>query len=158
MEKCPLVHHPIPKLTWPQGYIGGDAFYVLYDTHPEYEYTLAVRNEDRVKPVRAQFPDEKVRIVYGTDAKSYEAVLEEESSKADIVLRRHPLATPLPHPPSLTPPPDTAESAAHIPSAEAISKGVTKADHPIYFIHLSGTGSLLWVRPLPSPFPPPPPP
>ncbi|KAK0753819.1 hypothetical protein B0T18DRAFT_453211 [Schizothecium vesticola] len=113
------------KLTYPQGYIGGDAFYVLYDTHPEYEYTLVVRNQDRVKPVRDKYPDDKVRIVYGTDEKSYEDVLEEESSKADIVLH-------------------TAESADHIPSAEAISKGVTKADHPIYYIHLSGTGILQW--------------
>lgn len=68
----------------------------MYDTHPEYEYTLAVRNEDRVKPVRAAYPDDKIRIVYGTDAKTYEAVLEEESSKADIVLRTHPHP---PHPP-----------------------------------------------------------
>ncbi|KAK1829482.1 putative nucleoside-diphosphate-sugar epimerase [Podospora conica] len=107
-------------------YIGGDAFYVLYHTHPEYEYTLAVRNESRVKPVRDKYPDtDKIRIVYGTDQKSYEAVLEEESTNADIVLH-------------------TAESADHIPSAEAISKGVTKASHPIYYIHLSGTGILQW--------------
>ena len=85
-----------------------------------------------------------MRIVYGTDEKSYEAVLEEESSKAEIVLRMSPNPS---SPQSSLTPPDTAESADHVPSAEAISKGVTKADHPIYYIHLSGTGILQWVSP-----------
>lgn len=114
---------PKVLITGVTGYIGGDAFYVLYDTHPEYEYTLVVRNEDRAKPVREKYPN--VRIVYGTADKSYTDVLEEEARKTDIVLH-------------------TAESADHAPSAEAISKGVTSADHPIHYIHLSGTGILQW--------------
>ena len=66
------------------GYIGGDALHALYTAHPEYEYTAIVRNSDKGALVAAAYP--KVRLVYGTldDA----TLLEEESAKADIVLRK----------------------------------------------------------------------
>lgn len=65
------------------GYTGGDALYSLYNKHPDWEYTAFVRDSDRAAPVAAAFP--KVRFAYGTleDA----AIIEEEASKADIVLR-----------------------------------------------------------------------
>lgn len=65
------------------GYIGGDAFYNLFKAHPEYTYTLLVRNEKKGKQVVEQYPD--VRLVYGTldDA----AVLEKEAAAADIIVR-----------------------------------------------------------------------
>lgn len=57
--------------------------YALNKAHPEYEYTALVRNSDKGAPVAAAYP--KIRLIYGTldDA----AILEEESAKADIVLR-----------------------------------------------------------------------
>ncbi len=67
----------------PTGYIGGDIFYQLYKAHPEYEYVLLVRNEERGRPVVEEYP--KVRIVYGSldDAD----VIEKEAAAADIVIR-----------------------------------------------------------------------
>jgi uncharacterized protein YbjT (DUF2867 family) len=65
------------------GYIGGDILYALADAHPEYEISALVRNSDKGAVVASKFA--KVRLVYGglDDAK----VLEEESAKADIVIR-----------------------------------------------------------------------
>ena len=65
------------------GYIGGDAFYALNKAHPEYEYTCLVRNPERGAPVAAEYP--RVRLVYGTLEDS--ELLEEESAKADVVIR-----------------------------------------------------------------------
>ena len=78
-------HLTISSSTGVTGYIGGDALYALEKAHPEYEYTALVRNSDRGAPVAAAFP--KIRLVYGTleDSK----VLEEESARADVVLRKN---------------------------------------------------------------------
>lgn len=65
------------------GYIGGDALHALYTAHPEYEYAILVRNSDKGAAVAAEYP--KVRLVYGGLDDS--ELLEEEASKADIVLR-----------------------------------------------------------------------
>lgn len=118
-------------LTGVTGYIGGDAFYALHETHPEFDYTLLVRNEDRVKPVRDKYPDtDKVRIVYGGPDASYLEVLEEEASKTDVILH-------------------AAESADDVSQATAISNGVLKSegrseDNPIFWVHICGTGILQW--------------
>lgn len=66
------------------GYIGGDVLYSLVKAHPDFEYTLLVRNEERGKPVAAAYPN--ARLVYGTldDAD----VIEKEAAAADIVVRR----------------------------------------------------------------------
>ncbi|KAI2771280.1 NAD(P)-binding protein [Daldinia loculata] len=111
-------------LTGATGYIGGDILYQLNKVHPDYEYTLLVRNEERAKPVAAAYP--KARIVYGTldDAE----VIEKEAAAADIVVH-------------------TAESADNVPSAKAIAKGLAAghtAEKPGYWIHLCGTGILTW--------------
>lgn len=65
------------------GYIGGDAFYSLYKKHPEYEYSLLVRSEERAAPVKKAYPN--VRIVVGSlhDAD----IIEKEAAAADIVVR-----------------------------------------------------------------------
>lgn len=65
------------------GYIGGDALYSLVKAHPDYEYTLLVRNEERGKPVAAAYPN--ARLVYGSldDVD----VIEKEAAAADIVIR-----------------------------------------------------------------------
>ncbi|KAK8043615.1 hypothetical protein PG993_006045 [Apiospora rasikravindrae] len=105
------------------GYIGGDAFHALYETHPDYDYTLLVRNEDRGKPVAERYP--KVRLVYG-DLDSAD-VIEKEAAAADVVVH-------------------TANSADSMPSALAIGKGLVaghSAEKPGYYIHLCGTGILM---------------
>ncbi|KAK0655669.1 hypothetical protein B0T16DRAFT_16025 [Cercophora newfieldiana] len=117
-------------LTGVTGYIGGDAFHVLKEAHPELEYTLIVRSEKRANAVREKYPDDKnVKIVVGA-ADSYTTVLEEEASKTDIILH-------------------TAESADDVPSAQAIVAGILHAKdrtatNPIVWIHLCGTGILMW--------------
>ena len=59
--------------------------HALYAAHPEYEYSILVRNSDKGAVVAAEYP--KVRLVYGGLDDS--EVLEEEASKADIVLRKN---------------------------------------------------------------------
>ncbi|KAI1392683.1 NAD(P)-binding protein [Hypoxylon trugodes] len=111
-------------LTGATGYIGGDALYSLVKAHPEYEYTLLVRNEERGKPVAAAYPN--ARLVYGTLDDS--EVIEKEAAAADIVVH-------------------TADSADNVPSARAIAKGLAaghSAEKPGYWIHLCGTGILTW--------------
>ena len=65
------------------GYIAGDALHALYSEHPEYEYACLIRSKDKAEQVKKAFPN--VRIVLGGLDDS--ALLEEEASKADIVLR-----------------------------------------------------------------------
>jgi N-acetyl-gamma-glutamylphosphate reductase len=70
------------------GYIGGDILYALDKSHPEYEVTAIVRNSDKGGPVAAAYP--KIRLVYGTleDSK----LLQDESTRADVVIRQYPYA------------------------------------------------------------------
>ncbi|KAK0730337.1 hypothetical protein B0H67DRAFT_28589 [Lasiosphaeris hirsuta] len=122
---------PKVLVTGATGYIGGDAFFALYNAHPEFEYTLVVRNEDRTKLVREKYPDtEHVKLVYGSPSASYVEVLEKEAAKTDVVLH-------------------TAESADDVPSATAISNGLLKseghsAENPVFWVHICGTGILQW--------------
>lgn len=67
------------------GYIGGDAFYVLHQAHPEYEYSALVRTQDKADKVKAKYPN--VRIVLG--GLDDDQVLRDEAAKADIVLREY---------------------------------------------------------------------
>ncbi|OLN82929.1 hypothetical protein CCHL11_08395 [Colletotrichum chlorophyti] len=106
------------------GYIGGDAFYALHEKHPDYQYSLLVRSEERAAPVKEAYPD--VRIVVGTlhDAE----VIENEAPAADVVIH-------------------TAESSDDEPSAKSIAKGLAKGhtpNKPGFWIHVSGTGILQW--------------
>jgi N-acetyl-gamma-glutamylphosphate reductase len=66
------------------GYTGGDIFHVLNAAHPDYEYSVLVRNESKAAPVKQRYPD--VRVVYGSldDSK----LLEEEAAKTDILVRK----------------------------------------------------------------------
>ena len=60
----------------------------MREAHPELEYTLVVRSEERAKAVREKYPDDKnLRLVYGA---KYTELLEEEASKTDIILRMSP--------------------------------------------------------------------
>ncbi|KAI1760525.1 NAD(P)-binding protein [Hypoxylon sp. FL1150] len=111
-------------LTGATGYIGGDALYSLVKAHPDYEYTVLVRNEERGKPVAAAYPN--VRLVYGSLDDT--EVIEKEAAAADVVVH-------------------TADSSDNMPSAKAIAKGLAAghtAEKPGYWIHLCGTGILTW--------------
>ncbi|KAK8061504.1 hypothetical protein PG994_007870 [Apiospora phragmitis] len=129
------------------GYIGGDAFYALYETHADYDYTLLVRNEERGKPVVEKYP--KVRLVYG-DLSSAD-VLEKEAAAADVVVRKLCQSSTVvvaiqAGRNNSRPCPDTADSADSMPSALAIGKGLAaghSAEQPGYYIHLCGTGILM---------------
>ncbi|CAJ2500559.1 Uu.00g034120.m01.CDS01 [Anthostomella pinea] len=115
-----------PKLflTGATGYIGGEALYFLTQAHPEYEYTLLVRDEERGKLVSRQYPD--LRLVYGT--LDDDDVIAKEAAAAEVVIH-------------------TADSSDNMPSAHAIAKGLS-AGHtdakPGYWIHVCGTGILQW--------------
>lgn len=65
------------------GYIAGDALYALHSEHRDYEYACLVRSKDKAETVKKAFPD--VRIILGGLDDS--EILEEESAKADVVLR-----------------------------------------------------------------------
>lgn len=67
--------------TGASGYVGGDALYVIYNKHPEWQYTALVRTEEKAKQLTAKFPN--ISIVYGSlDSAD---LLEEEAKKADII-------------------------------------------------------------------------
>ena len=75
-----------PKIfiTGVTGYIAGDALYALHQKHPDYEYTAFVRTQAKGDVVKKQYPN--IRIVLGGLDNS--EIIKDESSKADIVLRR----------------------------------------------------------------------
>lgn len=65
------------------GYVAGDALYALNEKHPDYEYSVLVRTQEKADTVKKAFPN--VRIVLGGNDDS--EVLKEEAAKADVVLR-----------------------------------------------------------------------
>lgn len=67
--------------------MGGDALVHMLSAHPDWDITCSVRNSDKGAKIAAVFP--QVKLVYG-DLDSAE-MLEEESSKADIVFSGLPL-------------------------------------------------------------------
>ncbi|CAG7935911.1 unnamed protein product [Penicillium olsonii] len=111
-------------LTGATGYIGGDAFYRLHQSHPEFEFALFVRSEEKANAILAKYPD--VRIVLG--ALDDSATLEREASWADIVVH-------------------TADSSDHVGSANAIAKGLVQGhtpERPGFWLHTGGAGILTY--------------
>ncbi|TEA15276.1 Uncharacterized protein C8034_v002697 [Colletotrichum sidae] len=111
-------------LTGATGCIGGDALYQIHQKHPEYEYALLIRTEDKAKKVLEQYP--KARIVLGGLDDS--DTLEREASWADVVIH-------------------TADSSDHAGAATAISKGLASghsASRPGFWLHTGGTGILTY--------------
>ncbi|KAF4967796.1 hypothetical protein FZEAL_10488 [Fusarium zealandicum] len=111
-------------LTGVTGFVGGAAFAEIHDKHPDYDYTLFVRSEERGKAVAGKYPH--VKFVYGDLAST--DVIEKAAAEADVVVH-------------------TAESADSVSAAEAIAKGLAAghtAEKPGYWIHLSGSGILTW--------------
>jgi len=77
----------VPKIfaTGATGYIGGSVLNLIIAEHPDWRYTLFVRDSDKGAKVAARWAS--VRLVYG-DWESGEEVLERESEAADVVLRK----------------------------------------------------------------------
>ncbi|KAL4900448.1 hypothetical protein BDW74DRAFT_161954 [Aspergillus multicolor] len=106
------------------GYIGGDAFHVLSQSHPDLEFSALIRTEEKAKYVRELYPN--VRVVIGELGDSEK--IEKEAAWADIVLH-------------------TADSSDHVGAANAIAKGLVSGhskDRPGYWIHTGGTGILTY--------------
>ncbi|KUI60279.1 dTDP-glucose 4,6-dehydratase [Cytospora mali] len=111
-------------LTGITGYTGGDIFHVLNEAHPDYEYSVLVRNESKAAPVKQRYPN--IRVVYGSldDSK----LLEEEAAKTDILVH-------------------TADASDHEGAAKAFTAGLAAGhskDNPAYWIHTGGTGILTY--------------
>ena len=66
------------------GYIAGDALHELYSKHPNYQYSLLVRTQDKAEKVQQAYKNARI-VLGGLDDSS---LLEEEAANADIVLRR----------------------------------------------------------------------
>ncbi|KAI0877026.1 nucleoside-diphosphate-sugar epimerase [Hypoxylon argillaceum] len=107
-----------------QRYIGGEALYSIHQAHPDFEFTLLVRSEEKAKLISPQYPNAK--FVYGNLDDS--EVIEKAAAAADIVVH-------------------TADSSDNLPSARAIAAGLSKGhtdEAPGYWIHVCGTGILQW--------------
>ncbi|KAJ4164373.1 hypothetical protein LMH87_006049 [Akanthomyces muscarius] len=111
-------------LTGATGYIGGTVLDYVYRAHPDYEYTVFVRSEERAKPIKAKYP--KLDFVYGALEDS--ETLMDAVAKTDVVIH-------------------TADSSDNVPGATAIAMGLEKGhtpEKPGYWIHLCGTSILTW--------------
>lgn len=70
--------------TGASGYIGGDVLHLIKTSHPEYECSILLRDSGKAAAISKVFPD--VRVVLGDlDAA---ALIEEEASKADVVISK----------------------------------------------------------------------
>jgi nucleoside-diphosphate-sugar epimerase len=110
-------------LTGVTGYIGGDIFHTLYTAHPDFDYTLLVRNSDRGAAVAAKYPSAK--LIYGDLSAS--DLISSAAAAADIVIH--------------------AAHSDDVASANAIAAGLARGHNPQkpgFWIHVSGTGMLMY--------------
>ncbi|KAK4898143.1 hypothetical protein LTR27_004150 [Elasticomyces elasticus] len=104
------------------GYIGGDLFEVLYKKHPDYDYSVLVRTQEKSDVVTKAYPRVKV-ILGGLDDLT---LVEREAAKADVIIH-------------------TAESSEHEGAAKAIAAGLAPGhskERPGYWLNTGGTGIL----------------
>lgn len=104
------------------GYIAGDALKVIYERHPDYDYSVLVRSQAKADQVQKAYPS--VRIVLGDLDSS--SLLEEEAANADVVLH-------------------AADASDHVGAATAIAAGLARGhtrEKPGYWLHTGGTGIL----------------
>lgn len=66
--------------------MGGETFFQLYSKHPDFEYTLLLRNEARGKLFYEKYPPkENIHLVYGSlDSVD---VIEKAAAEVDVVVR-----------------------------------------------------------------------
>ncbi|KAE8345655.1 hypothetical protein BDV24DRAFT_125423 [Aspergillus arachidicola] len=106
------------------GYIGGDAFHLIQQNHPDFEFSALIRTEDKAQQVREKYP--KVRVVLG-DLDDADKIAK-EAAWADIVIH-------------------TADASDHVGAANAIAKGMVDGHSPArpgYWLHTGGTGILTY--------------
>ncbi|KAB8258515.1 hypothetical protein BDV32DRAFT_68968 [Aspergillus pseudonomiae] len=106
------------------GYIGGDAFHLIQQNHPNFEFSALIRTEDKAQQVREKYP--KVRVVLG-DLDDADKIAK-EAAWADIVIH-------------------TADASDHVGAANAIAKGMIEGhspERPGYWLHTGGTGILTY--------------
>lgn len=65
------------------GYVGGAALDTVYKGHPDYEYSVLVRDEERGKSIKAKYPD--VKLLHGSLEDS--DIVRDAALDADIVIR-----------------------------------------------------------------------
>ncbi|KAI7072666.1 NAD(P)-binding protein [Hortaea werneckii] len=109
-------------ITGATGYIAGDATHVLYSAHPDWEYSLLVRTQDKADILKKAFPN--TRTVLGSLEDS--ETLKTEAAKADIVLH-------------------AADASDHEGAARAIAAGLAEGhskENPGFWLHTGGTGIL----------------
>ncbi|KAK8088121.1 nucleoside-diphosphate-sugar epimerase [Apiospora hydei] len=112
-------------LTGATGYIGGDALFVLSQTHPDFEFSLLVRTQEKADKVKAQYPNATIILGKLDDS----GLLREQAAKADIVLH-------------------TADASDHEGAARAIAAGLAEGHSPArpgYWLHTGGTGILTYL-------------
>lgn len=68
-----------------EGYIGGTAHAAIAKAHPDWEFTLLVRSEERAKPIKEAYPNTK--FAYGglDDAD----LVQKAAAEADIIVRMY---------------------------------------------------------------------
>ncbi|KAK8095936.1 nucleoside-diphosphate-sugar epimerase [Apiospora kogelbergensis] len=111
-------------LTGATGYIGGDALSVLSQAHPEFEFSLLIRTQEKADKVKAQYPDADIVLGDLDDSE----LLREQAAKADIVLH-------------------TADASDHEAAARAIAAGLAEGhsgSRPGFWLHTGGTGILTY--------------
>ncbi|CAG8021563.1 unnamed protein product [Penicillium olsonii] len=104
-------------LTGATGYIGGEILHTLQQSHPEYDITALIRDQEKANKVTAAFP--KIRVVLA-DLDNVD-IIEEESRKANVVIH--------------------AASNKHIASVKAIAKGL-EARSDGHYIQVTGASVL----------------
>ncbi|KAF1968593.1 NAD(P)-binding protein [Bimuria novae-zelandiae CBS 107.79] len=102
------------------GYVGGDALHILFQTYPDWHYTLLARDPTRLGSLTSEHPS--IRVVKG-DLNSLE-LLKSEAATADIVFH--------------------FASSDDVPAAQAILDGLGSQSKTCFLIHTSGTANLLW--------------
>ncbi|KAL5356577.1 hypothetical protein BJX96DRAFT_162557 [Aspergillus floccosus] len=103
-------------LTGASGYVGGDILHLLRSRHPEYKYSVLLRDNGKAASITKTYPD--VRVVSGDlDSAS---LIEDEVRQSDIIIN--------------------AASSGHIKCVEAIGRGLaTRIDSkPAHWIQISG--------------------
>ncbi|KAI7214049.1 NAD(P)-binding protein [Hortaea werneckii] len=106
------------------GYIAGDAFYALYQKHPEYEYSALVRTQAKADAVKKAYPSVET-VLGGLD--DFET-LKKAAAEADVVLH-------------------AADASDHEGAARAIAAGILEGHskgRPGFWLHTGGTGILTW--------------
>ncbi|KAJ4317295.1 hypothetical protein N0V84_007431 [Fusarium piperis] len=105
-------------LTGASGYVGGQVLRELVRGHPEYAITALVRDTKSAESISQAYP--KIRTVIG-DLNDGDLV-EQEASQASVVLH--------------------VASNSHIPSVQAIHRGLQKRQSPSYWVQISGASGL----------------